>query len=162
MVIHPQPAHGVVGSGIDPHRHGVRVLSRDPLINVEQISVLIANRFQTEPLNGIREVQVDALSVWSDAPSFIAHFLSVSRCDVAGITLSTVGYGDIIPVSEVARMLAIVEAIFGMFYMALLIARLVSLYSSKSPLEIANREKILDKKRIGSENSQTTSNNSEE
>jgi len=78
------------------------------------------------------------------------------------ITLSTVGYGDIIPVSEVARMLAIVEAMFGMFYMALLIARLVSLYSSKSPLEIANRDEILDKKRIGSENSQTTSNNSEE
>ena len=97
-----------------------------------------------------------------DTASFIAHFLSVSRCDVAGITLSTVGYGDIIPVSEVARMLAIVEAIFGMFYMALLIARLVSLYSSKSPLEIANREKILDKKRIGSENSQTTSNNPKE
>jgi hypothetical protein len=75
------------------------------------------------------------------------------------ITLSTVGYGDIVPVSEVARMLAIVEAMFGMFYMTLLIARLVSLYSSKSPLEVANREEILDKKRIGSENSQTTSNN---
>jgi hypothetical protein len=48
------------------------------------------------------------------------------------ITLSTIGYGDIVPVSEVARMLVIVEAIFGMFYMTLLIARLVSLYSSKS------------------------------
>ena len=130
VVVHPQATHRVMRSGIDPHRHGVRVLSRDPLINVEQISVLIANRFQTEPLNGIREVQVHTL--------------------------------DIIPVSEVARMLAIVEAMFGMFYMALLIARLVSLYSSKSPLEIANREEILDKKRIGSENSQTTSNNSEE
>ena len=59
------------------------------------------------------------------------------------ITLSTVGYGDIIPVSEVARMLAIVEAMFGMFYMTLLIARLVSLYSSKSPFEITNREEIL-------------------
>jgi hypothetical protein len=65
-------------------------------------------------------------------------------------------------VSGVARMLAIVEAVFGMFYVTLLIARLVSLYSSKSPLEIANREKILDKKRIRSENSQTTSSNSEE
>jgi hypothetical protein len=59
-------------------------------------------------------------------------------------------------------MLAIVEAMFGMFYMTLLIARLVSLYSSRSPLEVANREEILDKKGIGSENSQTTSNNPKE
>src|SRR6516165_1939929 len=46
------------------------------------------------------------------------------------ITLSTVGYGDIIPVSGVARMLAMMEAVFGMFYVTVLIARLVSLYSS--------------------------------
>jgi len=78
------------------------------------------------------------------------------------ITLSTVGYGDIIPVSEVARMLAVVEAMFGMFYVTLLIARLVSLYTSKSPVEVANREEIVDKERIGSENSQTSSNNPEE
>lgn len=67
------------------------------------------------------------------------------------ITLSTVGYGDIVPVSRVARMLAIVEAIFGMFYTTLLIARLVSLYSSKSPLEAANGEKIAGTKRVASE-----------
>jgi hypothetical protein len=67
------------------------------------------------------------------------------------ITLSTVGYGDIIPVSGVARMLAIVEAMFGMFYVTLLIARLVSLYSSKSPLEAADGEKMVDHKRIASD-----------
>jgi hypothetical protein len=78
------------------------------------------------------------------------------------ITLSTVGYGDIVPVSGPARMLAIVEAMFGMFYVTLLIARLVSLYSSKSPLEAVNGEKIAGKKRIRSENSQTSSNNPEE
>jgi voltage-gated potassium channel len=46
------------------------------------------------------------------------------------ITLSTVGYGDIAPVSSVARMLAMMEAIVGVFYTAVLVARLVSLYSS--------------------------------
>jgi voltage-gated potassium channel len=78
------------------------------------------------------------------------------------ITLSTVGYGDIIPVSDVARMLALGEAMFGTFYVTLLIARLVSLYSSKSPLENANREEILDQKRTRSENLQTTGDNPEE
>jgi hypothetical protein len=48
-------------------------------------------------------------------------------------TLTTVGYGDIIPVSALARMLAMLEAIAGMFYMTLMIARLVTLYYSKSP-----------------------------
>ncbi|MEI6535816.1 MAG: potassium channel family protein [Verrucomicrobiaceae bacterium] len=46
-------------------------------------------------------------------------------------TLSTVGYGDIAPVSKVARMLAVMEAIFGMFYVTMLIARLVAMYSPK-------------------------------
>lgn len=45
------------------------------------------------------------------------------------ITLSTVGYGDITPVSRVARWLAAMEAMIGLLYVAVLIARLVSLYS---------------------------------
>lgn len=48
------------------------------------------------------------------------------------VTLSTIGYGDIIPISRVARMLCIMEAITGMFYVAVLVARLVSIYSSSS------------------------------
>jgi hypothetical protein len=47
------------------------------------------------------------------------------------ITLSTVGYGDIIPVSNVARMLAAMEAIIGTLYVAVLISRLVAMYSSE-------------------------------
>lgn len=46
------------------------------------------------------------------------------------VTLSTVGYGDITPVSHVARMLAITEAMTGLLYVAVLIARLVALYST--------------------------------
>ena len=52
-------------------------------------------------------------------------------------TLCTVGYGDIVPVSSVARMLAVLEAIVGMFYMTMLVARLVSLYSSEARPENA-------------------------
>ena len=45
------------------------------------------------------------------------------------ITLSTVGYGDITPVSRAARWLAAMESMTGLLYVAVLIARLVSLYS---------------------------------
>lgn len=47
-------------------------------------------------------------------------------------TISSVGYGDITPVSKVARMFAVMEAILGLFFMAVLISRLVALYSPKT------------------------------
>ncbi|HUO04448.1 MAG TPA: potassium channel family protein [Candidatus Binataceae bacterium] len=43
------------------------------------------------------------------------------------ICLTTVGFGDITPVSAAARMLSVMEAIFGQLYMAVLIARLVGI-----------------------------------
>lgn len=45
------------------------------------------------------------------------------------VTLSTAGYGDIAPISNVARMFASLEAITGSLFIGVLIARLVSLYS---------------------------------
>ncbi len=47
------------------------------------------------------------------------------------ITLNTVGYGDIVPGSDLTRMLAMTESTVGVFYMAVLIARLVSLYTPR-------------------------------
>jgi hypothetical protein len=46
------------------------------------------------------------------------------------ITLTTTGYGDIGPVHPVARSLAIAEAVAGQLYIAITLARLVSLYVS--------------------------------
>ena len=44
------------------------------------------------------------------------------------ITLTSVGYGDIVPLSGHARSLAILEAIAGQMYLAVFIARLVGLH----------------------------------
>ncbi len=46
------------------------------------------------------------------------------------VTLTTVGYGDITPVTSTVRSLAIFEALIGQLYPAIIIARLVSLQSS--------------------------------
>jgi hypothetical protein len=43
------------------------------------------------------------------------------------VTLTTVGYGDITPVGPLARTLAILEALTGQLYPAILLARLVAL-----------------------------------
>lgn len=45
-------------------------------------------------------------------------------------TLTTVGYGDIVPLTPTARLLTMIETTVGIFYTTILIARLVTLYSS--------------------------------
>jgi len=45
-------------------------------------------------------------------------------------TLATLGYGDITPAADAARMLAMLEAMTGTLFVGVMIARLVSLYSA--------------------------------
>jgi hypothetical protein len=49
------------------------------------------------------------------------------------ITITTTGYGDILPASPIARSLAMLEALVGVLYPAILISRLVSLVQGSSP-----------------------------
>ena len=42
------------------------------------------------------------------------------------VTIATLGYGDIVPRLPVTQMLAILEAVIGQFYMAVVVAWLVS------------------------------------
>ncbi len=44
------------------------------------------------------------------------------------VTIATLGYGDIVPVSGPAKGLVILEAIIGQMYLVVVVARLVSLY----------------------------------
>lgn len=46
------------------------------------------------------------------------------------VTITTLGYGDITPLSQTAKSLAFAEAIVGQFYIAVLVAGLVSAYIS--------------------------------
>ncbi|NOZ23760.1 MAG: hypothetical protein GXP25_22005 [Planctomycetes bacterium] len=48
------------------------------------------------------------------------------------VTLSTLGYGDIVPVKPVSRMLSWMEAVTGQLYIAILIARLVALHVTQT------------------------------
>lgn len=51
------------------------------------------------------------------------------------VTLTTLGYGDISPVSPWARSLAIMEALTGTLFLAVLISRLVGTYISQADRE---------------------------
>jgi hypothetical protein len=46
------------------------------------------------------------------------------------VTLCTVGFGDIVPTSQAARMLTLLEGIAGVFYIAIMLSRLVALHAA--------------------------------
>jgi voltage-gated potassium channel len=55
-------------------------------------------------------------------------------------TLSTIGFGDITPVTLQARYAAVAEGITGQFYLAILVARLVGMQMSQSPIAPAENK----------------------
>jgi hypothetical protein len=48
------------------------------------------------------------------------------------VCLTTMGFGDILPVSAIARPIAVIEGVFGQLYLAVMIARLVGLHIARS------------------------------
>ena len=59
---------------------------------------------------------------------------STSRAGVrsaAVVTMATVGYGDVLPATHIARMLAMFQAVVGVFYVAVVVALFVGTYSSQ-------------------------------
>lgn len=48
------------------------------------------------------------------------------------VTLLQIGYGDITAVLDSAQTASIIEGIFGQFYIAILVARLISVYSARA------------------------------
>ncbi len=62
----------------------------------------------------------------------LAQLIYFSMC-----TLTTVGYGDIVPVARFARTLAWLEAVTGQLYLAILVARLVGLQIANVSLQQA-------------------------
>ena len=62
-------------------------------------------------IRGIPEVP------WYDAMPLATYF--------SFVTLTTLGYGDMTPVSPTAQMLVVLEAVTGMFYLAIIVATLI-------------------------------------
>ena len=116
--------------------HLFTFILRAPRVNVEILCTAIANYLLLGLLWSfgyllIARVNPDAFVTSYGAAS--GHMLKgANSMYFSFATLCTVGYGDIVPVSSVARMLAVLESIVGIFYMTMLVARLVTLYSSES------------------------------
>lgn len=59
------------------------------------------------------------------------HLLQADMTYFSLVTLATVGYGDVLPVTHAARMFAMFEAVVGQFYFAVVVALFVGMYSSQ-------------------------------
>jgi voltage-gated potassium channel len=114
----------------------LRFVLRAPSVNAEVLCASISAYLMLGLLWTVAYWLVDQLT-----PGAFAFNTTTGRQSIRGfnafyfsfVTLSTVGYGDITPVSKIARMLAAMEAMTGLLYVAVLIARLVSLYSTPKP-----------------------------
>ena len=115
--------------------HLFSFILRAPRVNMEVLCTAAANYLMLGLLwsfgySLVAGVNPDAFVITYGDTSAGHVMKGVNSMYFSFATLCTVGYGDIVPVSSVSRMLAVLEAIVGMFYMTMLIARLVALYSS--------------------------------
>ena len=101
-----------------------------------------AHKVDTNTIFGAMNIYLLAGLIWAYAFILLNHFDS-SAFHLASYeniskevelftyysysTLTTLGYGDIVPESAQARMLSVLEAVFGQLYLAIVIAKLVSI-----------------------------------
>ena len=76
----------------------------------------------------IYEIQPDWFVVGGPVETASDSFSSFVYFSFA--TLTTLGYGDILPLTDIPRSIAALEAVCGVLYVAVLVSRLVSLYQS--------------------------------
>ena len=76
-------------------------------------------------LNHLQPGTLDISGVETGNPNLVIVYFSY-------VTLTTLGYGDISPLTDIGYSLAILEAIIGQLYLTVLIARLVGLHIAHS------------------------------
>jgi voltage-gated potassium channel len=57
------------------------------------------------------------------------------------VTLATLGYGDIVPDTSFARSVTVIEAVVGQFYVAVVVAVLVSAFVAQRLTELADKDR---------------------
>ncbi len=99
-------------------------------VNREQVAAALSTYLLVGHVFGVCYWQVEQLRAGSFAASGVpvaAGRLDLPTCVYFSfVTLTTLGYGDIVPLTPTTRGLAVSEAIIGQLYLAVLVARLVA------------------------------------
>jgi hypothetical protein len=59
-------------------------------------------------------------------------------------TLTTVGYGNLVPAENLGQTFAMLEALFGQIYLVIVVARLVSLWGQERPQPLPRRARLAE------------------
>lgn len=105
--------------------HAARV-TREVLFAAIAIYFLVAGLFS------LTYVVIESLAPGAFVSSSGAEITWQRMTYFSLVTISTLGYGDIVPVSGAAQSLSAMEASIGTLYIAILIGRFVSLYQQES------------------------------
>src|SRR5438105_11964096 len=76
---------------VNSHRNFIGVLGRDFLVDIEKISVTLADRLFAQPRDGVGKIEIDSTTAGSDTTTFITNFLGCARCDIARRQISEAG-----------------------------------------------------------------------
>ncbi|MGA9855562.1 MAG: ion channel [Gammaproteobacteria bacterium] len=133
---------------------GILILSQalDLIAILAIVTALLWQIFRSGPITGVRIQGAIAaylfLAFWWAHAYNIVHLLAPGSFNTSAVNpadvsewvnysfgmLTTVGYGQIVPISPIAHTLTSAEAVTGPLYLAVLIARLVSMQmASKQP-----------------------------
>jgi hypothetical protein len=107
----------------------IRFALRGRLITAEHIYAALSAYLLAGLVFGVTHWTVESVSPGSYGEAGIggapARFSLTTALYYSFVTLATLGYGDVVPKTDVARGIAVVEAIIGQLYIAVMIAHLV-------------------------------------
>ena len=67
------------------------------------------------------------------------------------VTITTVGFGDLTPLSRLARSVVVLEALIGQVFLVTLVARLVAMYGLERPSSVTRLRDELDAEPVGAQ-----------
>jgi hypothetical protein len=109
----------VIGAGV------VRDLRMEGAVTVRTLSGVLAIYLLLGMVFALLGVAVAAI----DGDPYFAGVSDATRSDFlyfSYVTLSTTGYGDLSPINDVGRMLAVIEALIGQIYLVTVVALIVA------------------------------------
>lgn len=132
------------GGGLEPEllSHVLGLCSLGFISWVVLANCLSAGRVTAARVCGVLAVYMLLGFMWASVYSIVEHVspgsfklpaekgLADELVYFSFVTLTSLGYGDAVPLSSGARGLAIVEALCGQLYLAVIVARLVALHLS--------------------------------